>query len=295
MSFFRFLFPYIERVNVIGELKGGEKGKTLIWNGHTDVVPAGDLNLWRYPPFEARIVDRKLYGKDFADMKGAIASVLEGIAAIQRAGIKLNGNFVLQAVADEEVMGHFGTEYLVNKGLVHGDAAIIGEPSGLEVEIAERGIVWPRITIHGVQAHASTPELGISAIEKAAKLVPRLLAMKFKTREHPLLGKPTINIGIIKGGTKVNMVPNKCIIDVDRRIISRETRANALREIQEIAEELKKEDSELDVEIELVDWAEPSEISPSEEIIKIAEKEIELVCGKRPKLLECQVQQMHVF
>jgi len=278
--------PKEKRVNVIGVLRGKRKegGKTLIWNGHTDVVPAGDLNLWTHPPFEPRIVAGKLYARGSVDMKGAIASVLEGIAAIQRAGIKLNGSFVLQAVADEEVMSHFGMEYLVNNGLVQGDAAIIGEPTGLKIEIAERGIVWPRITTHGVQAHASMPELGINAIEKMSRLVPKLQAMKFKALQHPLLGKPTINVGTIGGGTKVNIVPDRCIIDVDRRTIPGETSNDVLGEIRKITEELKKEDAELDVEIELVDYAEPSEISPNEEIVKISENAVELVCGKRPKL-----------
>lgn len=271
-----------KRVNVIGTIEGNKSGKTLIWNGHMDVVPAGDLNSWKHDPYEAKVVGKRIYGRGSADMKGGIASMIEGIATLQRAEIDINGTFIFQAVADEETGGKYGTEYLVKNTEVNGDAAIVGEPTELDIYIAERGLVWPKITVYGKAAHGSTPHLGVNAINKMVKLISKIEKLKFE-KEHELLGKPTINIGTISGGTKTNIVADKCTLTIDRRLLPNETKEEAITQIKDLIDKLKEEEK-INIEMEIITSAEPSSISPEENIVKVAENVIEKVNGTRPRL-----------
>ncbi|HEC91490.1 MAG TPA: M20 family peptidase, partial [Candidatus Atribacteria bacterium] len=250
----------------------GKNGKkTLLWNGHLDVVPIGEASKWKHSPFGAEESDGKLWGRGACDMKGSVAAVLEAIAAIQRSEVELDGKLVLQAVADEEVLGPLGTKYLVENSKLsrNADAGICGEPTEFKSMIAAKGLIWPKITVIGRSCHGSTPEKGINAISKMTKVIEALESMKLKAN-HPILGKPTINIGTIEGGTKTNIVPDECTITVDRRIVPSERKEEIVQTIEKLLDELQKKDSELKIRAEIERfYAEPSEISKDEEIVKL--------------------------
>ena len=267
----RLVEPRPGRASAVGRLvgQGGPGNRALLWNGHIDVVPAGDPAGWRHPPFAGVVADGRLWGRGAADMKGAVTALLEAVATLQRAGVRLQGDLVVHAVADEEMLGELGTRHLVASGEARADAAVCGEPTGLRPLVACRGILWVRITARGRSCHASTPHLGINAISQMGRVIQALDGLRWSAR-HPLLGPPTLSVGTIAGGTKTNVVPDRCTITVDRRLLPGETARQALEELRQVLRGLQAADPRLDVELEVLEQAEPSEISPAEPIVQAA-------------------------
>ena len=270
------------RWNIIAERRWGKGGRRLIFNGHLDVVPPGNPSQWRHPPFKGRLERGRIYGRGASDMKGGIASFLHAISMINRSKIHPGqGGLLLHLVSDEESHGHQGMGFLSQRGGIKGDAAIVGEPTDLDLVIAQKGALWLRISTFGKSAHGSRPHSGINAIEKMMNLIARLNALSLE-KEHPQLGRPTINIGKIQGGTKINIVPDRCEIEMDRRLLPDENKEGVLREIKGAIEPLQALDPRLRYQIEEIDYAEPSEMAPEEEIVQVAIEASEEVRGERP-------------
>jgi len=272
------------RYNLVAVKRWSKGGRTLIFNGHLDVVPSGDPSQWKYPPFGARVFKGRIYGRGASDMKGGIASFIHAVSMVNRSNIDLGrGSLILHLVSDEESHGHQGMGFLTKKRGIKGDAAIVGEPTNLDLVIAQKGALWFRIATFGKSAHGSRPSQGINAIEKMMKLIERLNAIPFD-KEHPLLGRPTINIGKILGGSKINMVPDRCEIEVDRRLLPEENKEEVLKEIRLAMDFLKTQDPLFTYQIEEIDYAEPSEIHPDEKIVQIGLEAGEQVLGERPRV-----------
>jgi len=217
-------------------------------------------------------------------MKGGTASFLHAISMIDRSKIPLKqGAVILHLVSDEESHGHQGMGFLTRKGVIKGDTVLIGEPTSLDLIIAQKGALWLRISTFGKSAHGSRPHSGLNAIEKMMNVIARLSSISFE-KEHPLLGKPTLNIGTVKGGTKINMVPDRCEIEVDRRLLPSEKKEEVIREISEIAESIQTQDPLFRYQIDEIDYAEPSEIGPEEEIVRVALDASQEVRGERPNV-----------
>jgi acetylornithine deacetylase/succinyl-diaminopimelate desuccinylase family protein len=272
------------RWNLIAEKRWGKTGRTLIFNGHLDVVPAGDPSLWKYPPFQGKFYKGRIYGRGASDMKSGIAAFIHAISMIDRSRIHLQqGGIILHLVSDEESHGHQGTGFLTQTKQIRGDAALVGEPTDLHPVIAHKGALWIKISTFGRSAHGSKPHRGVNAIEKMAKLVDRFNSIPLD-REHPLLGKPTFSIGTIRGGTKINIVPDRCEIEVDRRMLPGEKKEKVLGEIREVLASLQLQDPLFQYRMEEIDFAEPSEINPEEEIVRTGVEAFQEVIGKRPPL-----------
>lgn len=272
------------RWNIVAEKRWGKGGRTLIFNGHLDVVPAGDPSRWKYPPFEGRLSKGRIYGRGSSDMKSGIASFIHALSALERSKIPLHrGAVILHLVSDEESHGHQGTAFLTRKVGVQGDAALVGEPTNLQPVIAQKGALWVRISTFGKSAHGSRPHLGVNAIEKMTKLMERLNSLPLQ-KEHPLLGMPTLSIGTIQGGTKINIVPDRCEIEVDRRILPDEKKEAVSGEMKAILDSLGSEDPLFQYRIEEIDFAEPSEVDPEEEIVRVGAQAIQEVTGRKPML-----------
>jgi acetylornithine deacetylase/succinyl-diaminopimelate desuccinylase-like protein len=192
-------------------------------------------------------------------MKSGIACCLAAIGTLQRAGLRPNGKLVMHFVADEEALGTHGTKYLVANGYCDGATeSLVGEPTGMHLVTSERGAVWLRIITDGVAAHGSAPQLGVNAIQHMAHVVHAVGGMRFK-KLHEMLGAPTVNVGTIHGGSKVNMVPDHCEIEVDRRTLPGETVDGVLGEFEALLDGVRSEVHDLNVRIEMDDWAEASE------------------------------------
>jgi acetylornithine deacetylase/succinyl-diaminopimelate desuccinylase family protein len=239
-------------------------GKGLMLNGHMDTVPAGGN--WKYNPFEGKIVNGKIYGRGASDMKGGLAAILIAVKNLSKE--KFKKKLLLTFVADEEVALK-GSEHLIKnrkeifKNIKYG---IMGECTDLRVRIAQKGIVQIKVKFKGKAAHGSKPELGDNAIYKATDFIQELkrLIEQLKKRRNIILGSGTINVGTINGGTKINVVPDFCNVEIDRRIIPGETPDYAIKQIRKILKKLK-----LKADIELGKSRLPLQLSKSLELIKI--------------------------
>jgi succinyl-diaminopimelate desuccinylase len=241
---------------------GSAEGPSLAWNGHLDVVPAGDPVTWTHPPFAGEVQDGRLIGRGAADMKGAIAAALAAAAAIHRSGVALGGALTMHLAADEELAGIHGTKVLWERGFLRQDACVVGEPSGLQVGLAERGGAWITATTRGRAAHGSTPHLGVNAITSMARFLLRIEEV-LPDLEHALVGRPTVNAALVSGGTAPNVVPDRCEVDIDRRLIPGETSPEeVLAPFGRVAAEIEREHPEVDLTFALREWTDAAEASP---------------------------------
>lgn len=267
-----------ERPSVVARI-GGEARPALAWNGHLDTVPAGDPDAWSHPPFAGVVDAGRLIGRGAVDMKGAVASALAAASAIRRAKVALGGSLVFHLAADEELAGIHGTKVLWDTGRLDQDAAIVGEPSELQVGLAERGGCWITLTAHGRAAHGSTPHLGVNAITAMAKLLPRL-PEALPDLEHPLVGRPTVNAALISGGTAPNVVPDRCVVDVDRRVIPGETDPERIRAaFARLVEDLRREDPDLAIDVEVREWTDAAEVPADTAVAHVARAALAIETG----------------
>ena len=234
-------------------------GPTLCFCSHIDVVPAGDHSLWEHPPYAARILDGQMHGRGSSDAKGPIAAALEAVEVLQEMSVELGGTLELALVADEEAMGFKGAAFLVEDKIVSPDFTIIGEPTALRIVRAQRGPCWLRIITRGRAAHGSAPERGVSAIMHMAEIVSHL-EDALPDITHDVVGGPSINVGTISGGTKVNIVPAYCVAEIDRRSIPGETKEGVVASIQAAIDVAKKKYPDIDATIELPIYGKPFEV-----------------------------------
>ncbi|WP_368653133.1 M20 family metallopeptidase [Ornithinibacillus sp. 4-3] len=223
---------------------GSNHGKTLIFCGHTDVVPASDLSRWEFDPFSGEVKDGWILGRGASDMKGGLAGLIFAFYALKHLDIPLDGKLMLAIVPDEETGGELGVPWLLERSLIAGDGCIIAEPSSpLNPTIGQKGSCWFRLTVSGNQAHGSlAPLAGKNAIidaMKAIDTIKELWDMDIRvpdevqsliniskeymknmenTAYYEVLERITVNIGVIQGGTKSNVVPDQCMVEVDCRL-----------------------------------------------------------------------------
>ncbi|MFP3951409.1 MAG: M20 family metallopeptidase [Candidatus Bathyarchaeia archaeon] len=286
----RYVEPKPKRVNTLGALEGVEdEGGGLLFNGHYDTVPIGNMDNWSVDPFEAVVKDGLIYGRGSGDMKGAIASALIAARALVELGIPLNRDFMIHCVADEEYFGRFGTKYLAENGYISPskvEMAVVGEGSTRDWRIYARTAVRGRrileIVTKGVSAHSSRPESGVNAVLKMSKILLALNDHMFSFPKHHLLPDPTIAPGtLINGGTKDNVIPEHCKAVCDLRTVPGMEINEILEEIRGLIGELRNEDPELDAEVTNPLGKPPSEISLDEKVYKIANRALLEVKGYR--------------
>jgi succinyl-diaminopimelate desuccinylase len=270
------------RPSVLAAIGSGGRPR-LAWNGHLDVVPAGSIDTWSAGgPWDGALVDGRLVGRGAADMKGPVAAALAAAAGIRRAEIELTGTFELHLAADEELAGIHGTKVLWDRGLLDQDAAIVGEPSELQVGLAQRGGAWLTATAFGTAAHGSTPHLGVNAITSMSRFLLRL-PEALPDLEHPLVGRPTVNAALIAGGSAPNVVPDRCSVDIDRRVIPGENDPEQVRApFLALVDSLRQTHPELRIEIELREWTDAAEAPAGSRIATLARDAVERETGDRP-------------
>jgi acetylornithine deacetylase/succinyl-diaminopimelate desuccinylase len=256
------------RPSVVASVGGGD-GRSLAWNGHLDTVPAGSPETWSSPPFAGRVVGGRLVGRGAVDMKGAIAAALAAGGALRRAGVELAGSLAFHLVADEELAGIHGTRVLRDRGYLQQEAAVVGEASELRPGLAQRGGAWITATAFGKAAHGSRPHEGVNAITSMARLLLRLDEC-LPDLEHPLAGRATVNAALIEGGSAPNVVPDRCTVDIDRRVLPGEQDPErVLDPFRELVEELRRDDPHLRIELTLREWTDAAE-SPGDTTIAAA-------------------------
>jgi acetylornithine deacetylase len=233
--------------NLVAVLKGSGGGKSIILNGHIDVVPVGDELNWKRDPFSGHIECGRLYGRGATDMKGGTAALLMAIESIIATGTRLKGDIIFQSVIEEE-SGGAGTLAAVLRGY-RADGAIIPEPTNMKIFPKQQGSMWFRITVKGKAAHGGTRYEGISAIEKSQLVLKRLQQLE-KARNanitDPLYEKIPIpipiNIGKISSGQWPSSVPDTAIIEGRMGVAPEETIPSAKQEMENCLEELNQQD-----------------------------------------------------
>jgi acetylornithine deacetylase/succinyl-diaminopimelate desuccinylase family protein len=269
------------RPSVVGAIGSGGQ-PTLAWNGHLDVVPAGALDAWTHDPWEGVIEGSALVGRGAADMKGPIAAALGAASALRRAGVTLTGTLEFHLVADEELAGVHGTRVLRDAGLLDQDACIVGEPTELRLGLAQRGGAWITATSYGRAAHGSRPDLGVNAITGMARFLLRLPEV-LPDVEHPLCGRPTVNAAIIAGGNAPNVVPDRCEVDIDRRLIPGELdRELVLAPFRALAEDLRLAHPEVRIETEVREWTDAAEAPADSSIAETTRHAVASETGREP-------------
>jgi acetylornithine deacetylase/succinyl-diaminopimelate desuccinylase-like protein len=222
-------------------------------------------------------------GRGAADMKGAVASAIAAAAAIRRAGVSLGGTLELHLAADEELTGLHGTKVLWERGFLDQDACIVGEPTELSLGLAERGGAWITAVAHGRAAHGSTPHLGVNAITSMARLLLRLEEV-LPDIEHPLVGRPTVNAAIVSGGGAPNVVPDRCVADIDRRIVPGEiSKQDVLEPFERLAADIRREHPETELEFRIREWTDAAEAEADAAIATVCREAVRVETGTSPR------------
>jgi acetylornithine deacetylase len=198
--------------------KGTGGGRSLIVNGHIDVVSLGDLERWTSPPFAAEVRDGRIYGRGAVDMKGGVASAIFAVRALREVGARLEGDVIVEVVPDEETCA-MGTVAAIERGY-RADAGLVPEPTMLNLWVATRGLLHGSFVVPGRSAHAEVNQPpwqdggGVNAIECALPLLQALgtVSDRWASKRHPLLGAPRVQPTIIDGGAFISNVPESCTV-----------------------------------------------------------------------------------
>jgi succinyl-diaminopimelate desuccinylase len=257
------------RANVIGLIEGKGDKPALLLNGHLDTVPPGETP-WKYSPFSGEIVDGKMYGRGAADMKSGLAAITLAACILKKADVTLQGTLLVTGTAGEE-SDSIGAKLLAEKGLPENlGAMVIAEPTSLQVCSAHKGCLWLELTTFGQVSHGSMPELGVNAIEHMNLVITELKKEKWANRSHALLGQPTINIATINGGVKTNVVPDRCILTIDFRLVPGQDPQEITAKVEDILARLRTDVPNFQAELKVINERVPVESKSEEAIIKAA-------------------------
>lgn len=270
------------RANVIGRIKGTGKRESLLFNGHLDTVPPGDIE-WEHGPYSGDIADGKIYGRGTADMKGGLAAMIIAIKAIKNSGAELKGDFIYTATAGEETDSLGAVKFVKDGGLNDVGAIIIGEPSSNGINIAEKGAFWVEVTTYGKTAHGAFPDKGINAVVHMNALLSELINYKFRYEKNETVGHPTMNISTINGGVKTNVVPDKCSITIDMRTVPGMDHNEIIKDFEKIIEKLSREIEGFKADIKVLNDRKAVETKGDHPFVKLAENTYKEVFNKETK------------
>jgi succinyl-diaminopimelate desuccinylase len=240
------------RANIIAHVQSSGRKGALLFASHLDVVPAGEVN-WSKPAFAAVESNGKIYGRGSADMKGGIAAIVTAIGEIVESGTKLQGDIILFGAAGEET-DSCGTRRFVRESgkLPEHTGAVITEPTNFEIITAHRGMLWLKVETFGKAAHSSTPHLGVNAINSMRAVLNELENFKIPFERHELLGECSMSINTIVGGEAMNIVPDKCKIQIDIRTVPGQNEQDIIDDLQKIFTKLKQKNPQFDAEVSII-------------------------------------------
>jgi acetylornithine deacetylase/succinyl-diaminopimelate desuccinylase family protein len=268
------------RPNVFGFLNGKQGRTTLMLAGHMDTARTTG-----YPEaYAAKVEGGQMHGRGACDMKAALAAYLGVVKALRKSGSHLNGHLIICGIVDEEYQ-MLGSKAIGQGGRL-ADQGIIGEPTNLRVCPANKGRVSTKIVTRGRAAHSSVPEKGINAIDKMSKVIrafgdynQELLGRS----PHPLCGHGRFTPGVIRGGVQVNMVPDYCELEVDRRTLPGETRESVYSEFTARIRKAAEGDPDFAYEITEPTWLiAPNDISPGEPVVAALRAAHQGIFGRDP-------------
>ena len=282
-----------DRFNLKADLELGRE-KTLAIYAHLDVVPAeGD---WDTDPFQAVQKEGRIYGRGVSDCKGSIAALIAALRSVLKTG-RPKYNLSILLTTDEEVGGYSGLCYLTDLGQVRGDMMLCMDGFCDDVVIGSNGIITWEATVHGRSAHSGSSFLGVNAVERSIPVMEALMALKKDVQSRrsavpsssalEALGmkslKPMLNITMINGGVKENIVPDRCILRGDRRVIPEESMDGAMQELESV---LKPLDVQLD--LKFYPGYPPMSVNPDHPWVSEVREAVQRGMGFYPRLSGAQ-------
>jgi acetylornithine deacetylase len=265
--------PVPGRPSVVVVARGTGGGKSLMLNGHVDTVGVAGMA----DPFSARIEGNKLYGRGAYDMKGGVSACLWAAAQVKARG--LCGDVIVTCVADEEVAS-LGTQAVLDAW--HADAAIVTEPTALDVCVAHKGFVWLELEVHGRAAHGSRPNLGMDAIAKAGRILSGVQDLDRRLRAeagHPLLGTGSVHVSLIRGGQEMSSYPELCFIGIERRTVPGESVERVEAEMQAILAAAGQDDPDFRAECHTTLVREPFEVPEDAPLVMLVRRQAAQATG----------------
>ena len=269
------------RVSILGTRGGSGGGPSLMLNAHYDTV--GVENILR--PFEPVIHNGRMCGRGAYDMKASLAAILGAVKALAAARIGLRGDLLLAAVADEEYAS-LGTSDLLN--YVSPEAAIVTEPTQLQICVAHKGFIWLEVETLGKAAHGSRVDLGIDANMKMGQFLAHLSILEEALRErtsHPLLGSASLHAATLAGGSELSAYAARCRLGIERRTLPGEDPEQAIAEIRAILQHLENEDPRFRSSLTTLLVRDPFEVQPDSRIVEVVQSAAQEVCDGAPELI----------
>ena len=261
------------RPNVVGTLQGRVAGRSLMFCGHIDTVGVAGMKA----PFDPAERNGKIYGRGSQDMKSGVAAMIDAARVIAESGGLAAGKIVIACVVDEE-HASIGADALVTKW--RADAAVVTEPTDLQVAIAHKGFEWVEIETEGVAAHGSRPREGRDAIRLMGRVLHGLdtLDKSLQSRApHALLGTASLHASLIEGGRELSSYPDRCHLQMERRTIPGEAPGAAGREVDELLTRLRKDDPDFKAASKMMFARSPYEIAANHELPKTMLRALERI------------------
>ena len=253
------------RPNVIARIGENVTGaRRLMFNGHIDVVGVDGMT---HDPWNAPEHDGRIYGRGSSDMKAGVAAMCA--AAFRAAATGIDGEIIVTAVIDEE-WESAGTRALIDSG-IRADAAIVTEPTGLTIMPAHRGFVWLDVVTHGRASHGSRWDLGVDAIRHAGLFLAELDAFDgavLPTRQHSLLGRPSVHASLIDGGTGISTYPERCRVQIERRTIPGERVESVRDEIDGLCARVRERHANFNADVRVTFAQPPSDVAVDAPIVR---------------------------
>ena len=289
-------YGYKNRPNVAGILKGTGDGRSICLNGHVDVVSPEPVEHWTYDPWGGEKVDDFIYGRGAGDMKAGVASIIFALQALKETNTKLKGDVFIETTIDEEDGGIGGCLYM-RLTQPRADAAIIPEPAGNAIGIASAGVMYFRVVVTGIPAHAATAHFGVNAIVKMVPIIEALKSLNIKRQKKirykyaevdpSMKGKATtINIGVIKAGDWPSTVPALSILECRIGFPPGETREIVIKQVEETIKNAAYRDPWLKDNPPKIEWfgwkARPHEQNPDHPFVRLIEKNVKEIADIDP-------------
>jgi len=289
-------YGYENRPNVAGILKGTGKGRSICLSGHVDVVSPEPIEQWSHDPWSGDVEDDFIYGRGAGDMKAGVASTIFTLQALKETGTKLKGDVIIETTIDEEDGGIGGNLYM-RLTQPKTDVAIIPEPGGYAISVASAGVMYFRVSVTGLPAHAATAHYGVNAIVKMVPIIEALKSLNIKRQKKisyryaevdpSMKGKATtLNIGVIKAGDWPSTVPALCVLECRIGFPPGETRESVINQIENTIQTTVKRDKWLTAHPPKIEWfgwkARPHEQDPEDPFVKLLDKKIQEVSGIKP-------------
>lgn len=278
------------RPNVIGIIDSKKPGKTLLFEGHTDVVTEGNRDAWAYDPFGAEIITGRMYGRGTNDTKGNLACMITAVQSILLDQEEFTGKIILCIPCDEEGL-MLGIKHFIAQGWADGvDGAIICEPEENQVCIAQRGAIRLRVDIYGKMAHGAISWSGINPNWRMARFITEMEKLEKEEQERlgedPFLKWPSITPTILQapviGDAQINVIPDQCMTTLDIRTVPAQNHDELLAKIEAIIARMKESDPDFKVELTVLDNRPATSTERTNPIVEAVHHAVKQVLQKEP-------------